>query len=205
MANAAGPDPHAGCDEWDDGWWHGAHRRASPNHGPRPGGTAVTLALIHSISLPPGEYGGDGVERLFTNRLDWDAHPYYERIRGITVSSHFFVRRDGTVLQFVSCDERAWHAGQSSWQGRDNCNDYSIGIELEGLEGETFDAAQYAALVPLLKALVTRYPLQHVVGHEHVAPGRKIDPGPGFDWQRLRISLAPFLPASAIGADAIKD
>jgi AmpD protein len=209
MATAADPDPHSGPGEWDDGWWCRAQRRASPNHGPRPEGTAVTLALIHSISLPPGEYGGDGVERLFTNRLDWDAHPYYQRIRGIEVSSHFFIRRDGAVLQFVSCDERAWHAGQSSWKGRDNCNDYSIGIELEGLEGETFEAPQYAALVPLLEALAARYPLQHVVGHEHVAPGRKIDPGPGFDWSALRAALdiegTSFASRSAIGADGIED
>ena len=185
---------------WDEGWWRAARRIDSPNHGPRPAGTAVTLALIHSISLPPGEYGGDGVERLFTNRLDWDAHPYYQRIRGMQVSSHFFIRRDGDVLQFVSCDERAWHAGPSSWQGRDNCNDYSIGIELEGLEGETFEPAQYATLTTLLRALAQRYPIEHVAGHEHVAPGRKIDPGPGFDWTGLRGALgwddAAFPPAA---------
>jgi AmpD protein len=142
--------------------------------------------VLHSISLPPGEYGGDAVERLFTNRLDWDAHPYYGQIRGLEVSTHFFIRRGGETLQFVSCDERAWHAGRSSWQGRDNCNDFSIGIELEGLEGETFEPAQYEALARLLKAVAARYPLRHVAGHEHVAPGRKIDPGPGFDWNELR-------------------
>jgi len=186
MANAADRDAVAG---WDDGWWRGARRIESPNRGLRPEGTTVSLALIHSISLPPGEYGGDGVERLFTNRLDWDEHPYYQRIRGLQVSSHFFLRRDGTLLQFVNCDERAWHAGQSSWQGRDNCNDYSIGIELEGLEGEHFEAAQYTVLVSLLQAIAARYPLQHVAGHEHVAPGRKIDPGPGFDWLAIRTAL----------------
>jgi AmpD protein len=183
---------------WDEGWWRAARRIESPNHGPRPAHTDISLALIHSISLPPGEYGGDGVERLFTNRLDWDAHPYYQRIRGLQVSSHFFIRRDGEPLQFVSCDERAWHAGPSSWQGRDNCNDYSIGIELEGLEGETFEARQYGTLVPLLRALAARYPIGHVVGHEHVAPGRKIDPGPGFDWSALRLALGwadAFFPA----------
>jgi len=206
MANAAAPDPGS---DWDEGWWRRARRCESPNHGPRPAGTPITLALIHSISLPPGEYGGDGVERLFTNRLDWDAHPYYQRIRGLQVSAHFFIRRDGEVMQFVSCEERAWHAGPSSWQGRDNCNDYSIGIELEGLEGETFEPSQYAALVPLLRALAARYPIDQVVGHEHVAPGRKIDPGPGFDWAGLRIALGwtdTFVaPPNAIGADAIKD
>jgi AmpD protein len=186
MASAAPPDAASG---WNGGWWCDARRRESPNHGPRPAGAEVSLALIHSISLPPGEYGGDGVERLFTNRLDWDAHPYYRRIRGVQVSAHFFVRRDGELLQFVSCDERAWHAGASSWQGRDNCNDYSIGIELEGLEGQTFEPAQYSALARLLQAVGARYPVHQVVGHEHVAPGRKIDPGPGFDWPALRSAL----------------
>jgi len=178
-----------GSSAWRDGWWTGARRCPSPNFGPRPEGTTIDLALIHSISLPPGEYGGDGIERLFTNRLDWDAHPYYQRIRGLQVSSHFVIRRDGELLQFVSCDERAWHAGRSSWQGRDECNDYSIGIELEGLEGETFEDAQYTVLAQLLRALKRHYPLRAVAGHEHVAPGRKIDPGPGFDWARLRSAL----------------
>jgi AmpD protein len=185
MANAAAPDPAA----WNGGWWAGARRCESPNHGPRPAGTDISLALIHSISLPPGEYGGDAVEQLFTNRLDWDAHPYYQRIRGLQVSSHFFIRRDGATMQFVSCDERAWHAGDSAWQGRANCNDFSIGIELEGLEGETFEPAQYESLVSLLRAVATRYPLTAVAGHEHVAPGRKIDPGPGFDWLALQHAL----------------
>jgi N-acetyl-anhydromuramoyl-L-alanine amidase len=175
--------------DWQGGWWGGARRCDSPNFGPRPAGTDISLALIHSISLPPGEYGGDGVERLFTNRLNWDEHPYYQRIRGLTVSTHFFIRRDGAVVQFVSCDERAWHAGQSSWRGRDNCNDFSIGIELEGLEGETFESLQYASLSAVLKALAVRYPLRDVAGHEHVAPGRKIDPGPGFDWPAVRDSM----------------
>jgi N-acetyl-anhydromuramoyl-L-alanine amidase len=199
MANhAAAPEPALGG--WDGGWWRAARRVESPHHGPRPEGTDISLALIHSISLPPGEYGGDAVERLFTNRLDWDAHPYYQGIRGMQVSSHFFVRRDGELMQFVSCDERAWHAGASSWQGRENCNDYSIGIELEGLEGETFEPAQYAALASLLRAIAARYPIAQVVGHEHVAPGRKIDPGPGFDWPGLRVALgwdpAVFPPAT---------
>ncbi len=117
------------------------------------------LVVVHSISLPPGEYGGDEVERLFTNRLDWDAHPYFESIRGLQVSAHFFIRRDGELLQFVSCDQRAWHAGASQWRGRDNCNDDSVGIELEGLEGERFEAAQYAQLAVLLRALAQRYPI----------------------------------------------
>ena len=124
---------------WNAGWWHKARRCESPNFGARPAGAAVELVLIHSISLPPGEFGGGAIERLFTNRLDWNAHPYYEQIRGMQVSSHFLVRRDGELLQFVSCDDRAWHAGASSWRGRAECNDFSIGIELEGLEGGLFE------------------------------------------------------------------
>jgi N-acetyl-anhydromuramoyl-L-alanine amidase len=183
------------------GWLDSAAVCPSPNFGPRPAGTEITLAIIHSISLPPGEYGGDAIERLFTNRLDWDAHPYFQQIRGLVVSSHFLIRRDGGLLQFVSCDERAWHAGRSSWQGQDNCNDYSIGIELEGLEGETFEPAQYDTLAMLLPRLAQRYPLRSVVGHEHVAPGRKIDPGPGFDWARLQSSLGwprRYFPAAGL-------
>ncbi len=175
---------------WHDGWWHAARACPSPNFGPRPEGTAIDLVVLHSISLPPGQYGGDEIERLFTNQLDWDAHPYFQQIRGMEVSAHFLVRRDGGLLQFVSCDQRAWHAGRSQWQGRDNCNDFSVGIELEGLEGELFEPAQYATLVPLMRALRSRYPIRHVAGHEHVAPGRKIDPGPGFDWARLQSALA---------------
>lgn len=171
---------------WCDGWLHVARRCESPNFGPRPAGVSIDLALVHSISLPPGEYGGDAIERLFTNRLDWHAHPYYLQMTGLEVSTHFLVRRNGELLQFVSCDARAWHAGVSCWQGRSDCNDFSIGIELEGLEGETFDAAQYAALADLVDALAARYPIGAVVGHEHVAPGRKHDPGAGFDWSRLR-------------------
>lgn len=171
---------------WEGGWWSAARRVESPNVGPRPEGTVVRLVLVHSISLPPGEYGGDGIERLFTNRLDWNAHPYFERIRGLTVSAHFVIRRDGCLLQFVDGDARAWHAGASSWRGLPGCNDYSIGIELEGLEGERFEDTQYAVLARLLHALAQRYPIEAVAGHEHVAPGRKIDPGAGFDWPRLK-------------------
>ncbi|MFT3953397.1 MAG: 1,6-anhydro-N-acetylmuramyl-L-alanine amidase AmpD [Piscinibacter sp.] len=174
---------------WHAGWWSAARRVDSPNFGPRPEGATVSLLLLHSISLPPGEYGGDAIERLFTNRLDWDAHPYYQTIRGAQVSAHFLVRRDGSLLQFVSCDQRAWHAGRSAWKGRDNCNDFSIGVELEGLEGETFEAAQYDATMTLAAGLARRYPIAAVAGHEHVAPGRKGDPGAGFEWLRLRDGL----------------
>ena len=170
---------------WDGGWLRQARRCPSPNFNERPGGTEISLALIHSISLPPGQFGGDGVERLFTNRLDWDTHPYFQTIRGIEVSAHFFVRRDGELLQFVSCDDRAWHAGTSVWRARPGCNDYSVGIELEGLEGSAFEASQYAELKGLLADLRDRYPIAAIAGHEHVAPGRKCDPGPGFDWSHL--------------------
>jgi AmpD protein len=181
------PEPSA---LWDGGWYRFARRLASPNFGPRPAGAGIDLIVVHSISLPPGEYGGEHVQRLFTNTLDWDAHPYFQSIRGMAVSSHFYVRRGGELWQFVSCDERAWHAGTSSWRGRDNCNDDSIGIELEGLEGRTFEPAQYETLVQLAAALAQRYPIAHVAGHEHIAPGRKQDPGAGFDWALLRRELA---------------
>jgi AmpD protein len=167
---------------WRGGWLAAARRVESPNRNARPEGARICLALIHSISLPPGVYGGDASERLFTNTLDHSAHPYFAQIEGLEVSAHFVIRRDGELLQFVSCDERAWHAGASSWRGRADCNDYSIGIELEGLEGETFEAAQYDALLALLRALARRYPVDAIAGHEHVAPARKRDPGAGFDW-----------------------
>ena len=169
----------------DSGWMTGTRHCVSPNFGPRPAGTVVDLAVVHSISLPPGVYGGDAIERLFTNRLDWNAHPYYGEIRGMEVSAHFLVRRTGEVVQFVSTRDRAWHAGRSVWQGRENCNDYSVGIELEGLEGALFEPGQYDRLAELLIALLPRLPLQSVAGHEHVAPGRKQDPGAGFDWPLL--------------------
>lgn len=162
----------------------------SPNFGERPAGQRVSLVVLHSISLPPGQFGGDEVERFFTNRLDHAADPYFQSLRGLQVSAHFFIRRSGRVLQFVSCDQRAWHAGVSQWQGREDCNDYSIGIELEGLEGGRFEVVQYAALTPLLHSLARRYPIEAVVGHQHIAPGRKADPGPGFDWFWLDRRLA---------------
>jgi AmpD protein len=171
--------------DWVGGWWRGATRVPSPNFSARPAGARVDTVVLHSISLPPGEYGGDGIQRLFTNTLDWSAHPYYATIRGLEVSAHFVVRRDGAILQFVSIDERAWHAGRSRWQEREAANDWSIGIELEGLEGDTFEPAQYAALEKLLPAIDEVRAIRQVVGHEHVAPGRKIDPGPGFDWADL--------------------
>jgi AmpD protein len=176
--------------DWRAGWLRRARSAPSPNFGPRPEATQVDLVVLHSISLPPGEYGGDAIERLFANGLDWSGHAYFEKIRGLTVSAHFLIRRDGELVQFVSCDDRAWHAGASHWRGRDDCNDFSIGVELEGLEGEAFDDAQYPVLAGLLRSLALRYPIAAVAGHEHVAPGRKNDPGAGFDWPRLR-RLAP--------------
>lgn len=170
---------------WRAGWHGDARVVPSPNVGQRPAGLAVDLVVLHSISLPPGRYGGDAVERLFTNRLDAAAHPSFAALQGVEVSAHFLVRRDGRLLQFASLQARAWHAGVSHWRGRDNCNDFSVGIELEGLEGRRFSAAQYRALHGLLHALRRALPLREVVGHEHVAPGRKRDPGPGFDWARL--------------------
>jgi N-acetyl-anhydromuramoyl-L-alanine amidase len=174
---------------WQGGWLQAARHCPSPNHGPRPPGSVVDLLVIHSISLPPGVYGGPEVEQLFTNRLDWQAHPYFEQIQGIEVSAHFFIRRDGELVQFVDADARAWHAGASSWRGRSNCNDHSIGIELEGLEGDSFESRQYETLSRLCVSLSRRYPVSQIAGHEHIAPGRKLDPGPGFEWARLQHSL----------------
>lgn len=174
---------------WRDGWYRFAKHTPSPNFGPRPIGVAIDLVVLQSISLPPGEYGGPEIEALFTNTLDWDAHPYFQQIRGAEVSAHFLIRRDGALIQFVSCDDRAWHAGRSSYQGRDNCNDFSIGIELEGLEGHTFEAPQYETLSSLCAAISQHYQLHRIAGHEHVAPDRKQDPGAGFDWILLQQSL----------------
>ena len=174
---------------WDQGWYALALRLDSPNFGPRPAGACIDLIVIHSISLPPGQYGGQQVQDLFTNQLDWDAHPYFSEIRGLQVSSHFYIRRDGSLCQFVSAEDRAWHAGASEYRGRPQCNDDSIGIELEGLEGDVFEDAQYEQLSRLCLDLHRRYPIAHVAGHEHIAPGRKGDPGTGFDWQRLKASL----------------
>ena len=174
---------------WRAGWYRFARPLPSSNHGPRPAGGEVSLIVVHSISLPPGEFGGDQVQALFTNQLDWDAHPYFQQLRGLQVSAHFYVRRDGALWQFVGCDDRAWHAGASCHRGRENCNDYSVGIELEGIEGGLFEADQYETLSALCAALAQRYPIAQVAGHEHIAPQRKRDPGPGFDWARLQRAL----------------
>lgn len=174
---------------WQEGWLNVAKHLPSPNFGPRPVDTPVTLAVVHSISLPPGEYGTGCVQALFTNQLDWDAHPYFQTIRGLEVSAHFFITRAGEIWQFVSANERAWHAGASCWRGRHNCNDFSIGIELEGLEGQTFESEQYNALQQLVMHIAAHYPVTGIAGHEHIAPGRKQDPGSGFDWKQLQEGL----------------
>jgi len=157
----------------------------SPNSDARPAGAAVSLLVIHNISLPPNRFEGPCVADLFLNRLDYDSHPWLERLRGLRVSAHFFVRRDGSVLQFVSTEDRAWHAGISSFKGRERCNDFSIGIELEGADAVPYDDRQYDTLSRLAPLLRDRYPLADVRGHEHIAPGRKTDPGPAFDWRRF--------------------
>jgi AmpD protein len=179
-------EPAQASRNWHNGWLNLATACASPNFGPRPESTPIDLIVLHSISLPPGEFGGNAVQAFFTNTLDWDSHPYFKTIEGLSVSAHFYVRRNGEVWQFVSCDDRAWHAGQSIYRGKENCNDYSIGIELEGLEGDSFDAAQYSALAALCIEIIRNYPITHIAGHEHVAPGRKFDPGSGFDWGFLQ-------------------
>lgn len=173
-------------DAWEGGWYRPAQREPSPNFGIRPPGTEVDLLVLHSISLPPGEFGTGCVRDFFLNRLDCSAHPYFAGLQGVQVSAHFFIERSGHVWQFVDCDARAWHAGVSRYRGRDNCNDDSIGVELEGLEGGQFEPGQYHMLLRLTEAVRARYPLRYVAGHEHIAPHRKADPGPGFDWTVLR-------------------
>ena len=161
----------------------------SPNQDERPAGTSISLAVIHSISLPPGEFGGDAIERLFTNRLDPAAHPYFAEVAPLKVSSHFLIRRDGELIQFVPVERRAWHAGASSWRGRSRCNDFSVGIELEGTDEGAFTDAQYSRLALLIQELRKTLPLRDIAAHSDVAPGRKTDPGPGFDWSRFFSSL----------------
>ena len=171
------------------GWVSGLRKIASPNHDFRPRGTAINMLVIHNISLPPGEFGGDGVTQLFTNTLNTEDHPYYAQLKGLKVSAHFLIRRNGGIIQFVPCNKRAWHAGESSWQGIPSCNDFSVGIELEGDDNSPFSGAQYAALVRLTRRLKRVFSLRHIVGHSDIAPGRKTDPGPYFDWPRYLASI----------------
>jgi AmpD protein len=173
-----------------DGWCEEARRIQSPNFDARPAGTDIELLVIHNISLPPGQFDGSFIEDLFTNHLDCEAHPYFDQLRTLRVSSHFLIRRDGGLMQFVSANDRAWHAGVSSFCGQERCNDFSIGIELEGADELPFTDLQYDMLTALTGALQDRFPLKNVAGHEHIAPGRKTDPGPNFDWNRYRLSLS---------------
>ena len=182
-------------DYWilSDGWLGGARKVASPNYNPRPLGNVPELIVLHNISLPPGEFGGDHIEALFTNRLDAALHPYFSSIAHLRVSAHFLIRRTGEILQFVCTDDRAWHAGESAWCDRANCNDYSIGIELESTDDLAYVEAQYQQLQSLIRALRAHYPVLDrgdIVGHRDVAPGRKTDPGDSFDWNYLADLLA---------------
>jgi AmpD protein len=172
------------CDK-EAGLLAGIRFIASPNLDERPDDAEISLLVVHAISLPPEQFGGEGVVQLFTNSLNPDEHPYYREIEGLRVSSHFFIRRDGELIQFVPCAQRAWHAGVSAWQGRERCNDFSIGVELEGSDTACFEAAQYETLRRLIAALRQRYPITAVVGHSDIAPGRKTDPGPFFDWTKI--------------------
>jgi len=174
------------------GWLQGVRRVSSPNCEPRPPGCEPELLVIHNISLPPGQYGSDCIERFFTNCLDWNLHPFFEEIRDVRVSAHVLIRRDGDIVQFVCFNERAWHAGQSCFNGRENCNDFSVGIELEGTDTDTYSGEQYSALTAVTRALLRAYPglsRDRIAGHSDIAPGRKTDPGPGFDWPRYLASL----------------
>lgn len=173
----------------ENGWLSGVRRIVSPNCDARPHGTAIDLLVIHNISLPPGEFAGEAVTQLFTNALNTEAHPYYARLRGVKVSAHFFIRRNGQVIQFVSCGKRAWHAGVSLWQERSACNNFSIGVEMEGSDEVPFSDRQYIALIRLTRLLQRTYPLRSIAGHSDIAPGRKTDPGPCFDWQRYLTAL----------------
>jgi AmpD protein len=178
-----------------DGWMQGIRACPSPNCSARPAGMPVDLLVIHNISLPPGQFGGRWIEDFFLNRLDWHAHDYFATLRDLRVSAHFLVRRDGEVVQFVSCLERAWHAGKSSHLGRVDCNDFSIGVELEGTDHTSFEDAQYRSLQMLTRTLLHHLPdlsWDRIVGHSDIAPGRKTDPGPGFDWTR-------YLSARSVG------
>ena len=176
----------AGLDSWQDGRWQGAVQMASPNCCPRPAGERVSLVVLHNISLPPFEYGTGAVQKLFTNQIQADEHPFFSLLTDLRVSSHFFVERTGAVVQFVSCDEMAYHAGVSAFRGREKCNAFSIGIELEGCDFEPFAVAQYAALARLLRAIGARYQIEAITGHQDIAPSRKSDPGHFFDWDELR-------------------
>jgi AmpD protein len=177
----------------DSGLVGPARQCPSPNQDARPGDGDTSLIVLHSISLPPGRFGGPEIEQLFTNQLDWNAHPYFAQIRGLEVSAHLLIRRDGELVQFVPFTERAWHAGASCFQGQSTCNDYSIGIELEGEDTVPYDNRQYDALISVVAPLLRTYPglsARRIAAHSDIAPGRKTDPGPAFDWLRLYDGLS---------------
>lgn len=171
-----------------------ARQCPSPNQDERPDNSEPQLIIVHGISLPPGEFGGDSIEKLFTNSLDRDEHPYFREICSMQVSSHLLIRRDGAVVQFVPFIRRAWHAGESRFRGRARCNDFSIGIELEGTDDVAYSEQQYACLIPVVRSILVAYPaisIRTIAGHCDISPGRKTDPGPAFDWPRLYDGLAP--------------
>jgi AmpD protein len=195
-----GPDEFCAFRLDEHGWLDGARHARSPNFDARPQDARIELLVIHNISLPPGKFGSGDVERLFTNRLDERAHPFFAALAGLRVSSHFLIERTGCLTQFVSCLDRAWHAGASSFEGRAGCNDFSVGIELEGSDFSPFEAAQYKSLAQLVRELRARFAPRAVRGHQHIASDRKTDPGPFFDWRRLAVDAAlpiDLLPATA--------
>lgn len=183
----------------DAGWLMEARRVPSPNYDDRPTSCPLDLIVIHSISLPPGEYGGNWIDELFNNTLDKNAHPYFAEIAGLRVSCHVLIRRDGELVQYVPFDKRAWHAGVSSFAGRDACNDFAIGIELEGSDEDVFETVQYQRLAGLIATLLATYPglsLERITGHSDIAPGRKTDPGPHFSWSELQTCIGNCLTSS---------
>mgnify|MGYP000512293509 CR=1 FL=1 len=178
--------------DWQDGWLSGVKQVPSPNYNTRPDASVVNLLVIHNISLPPGQFGLPYIEQFFQNELSWDQHPYFKTIQGVEVSAHFLIKQDGELVQFVSCHDRAWHAGASSFCGEENCNDYSIGIELEGTDSTPYTEAQYSGLLALTKRIQTKFPeisASRIKGHSDIAPGRKTDPGASFDWTRYLSAL----------------
>ncbi|WP_406564948.1 1,6-anhydro-N-acetylmuramyl-L-alanine amidase AmpD [Mangrovitalea sediminis] len=180
-----------------DGWMGAARKVPSPNFNDRPAGVPVSLLVLHNISLPPAQFEGNAIERFFLNELEPDEHPYFQQIHSLKVSAHFLIRRQGELIQFVSVFDRAWHAGRSSFEGRSECNDFSVGIELEGTDDLPYSDAQYACLVSVTQELMAVFPAitpERIVGHEHVAPGRKTDPGPAFDWSRFLNQLSILKP-----------
>jgi AmpD protein len=186
------PAPDTSAPEAATGWLPGARAAPSPNHDARPPGTVVDLLVIHNISLPPGRFGGPWIEDLFLNRLDPAAHPYFAGIADVRVSAHLLIRRDGELIQFVDLHRRAWHAGASCFQGRSACNDFSIGIELEGADDIPFTERQYARLATVTRLIQRGFPAitrERITGHSDIAPGRKTDPGQSFDWGRYRRAL----------------